>query len=70
MKLYRFEARVNRDHDVAVIVVAESENEAFDAAEVELEKSYLKTPIIEELSLMDTRIVAKQAAFVIGYDEN
>lgn len=68
MRLYRFEAKINREQDVAIVVVAESEAEAFDVAEIELEQSYLKTPIIEELSLMDTRIVNKHAAFVIGHD--
>lgn len=68
MRLYRFEARINREQDVAIVVVAENEEKAFDAAEIELEKSYLKTPNIEELSLMDTRIVNKQAAFVIGHE--
>jgi len=68
MKLYRFEARINRERDVFIVVAAEDEATAFDVAEVELEKSYLKTPIIEELSLMDTRMIGKHAGFVIGHE--
>ncbi|PYZ91722.1 hypothetical protein CR194_19060 [Salipaludibacillus keqinensis] len=68
MKLYRFEARVNKEKNVHIVVAAEDEATAFNVAEVELEKSYLQTPIIEELSLYDTRIITKHAGFVIGHE--
>lgn len=66
MRLYKFEAQINGDHAVGIVVAAESETAAFDTAETELEKAYLKTPLIEELSLTDTRIIRKNAGFVIG----
>jgi hypothetical protein len=66
LKLYRFEALINSSENVSIIVVASDELSAFEAAELELEKTYLKLPIIEELSLIDTRAIRKKAGFVIN----
>ncbi|MCE7791141.1 DUF3906 family protein [Salipaludibacillus sp. CUR1] len=66
MILYRFEARINQEEDVSIVVAADNETDAFDAAEIELEKYYLKTPLIEELSLIETRKISRKTGFVIG----
>lgn len=65
MKLYRFEAEINKEEHVQIVVVADGESAAFDTAEIELEKVYLKTPVIEELSLMETRRIGSKAGFVL-----
>jgi hypothetical protein len=69
LKLYRFEALINSRETVSVIVVASDELSAFEAAELELEKAYLKLPVIEELSLIDTKTIRKKAGFVINSQE-
>jgi c-di-GMP-binding flagellar brake protein YcgR len=66
LKLYRFEALINSSENVSIIVVASDELSAFETAELELEKNYLKLPVIEELSLIDTRTIRKKAGFVIN----
>ncbi|WP_179298886.1 DUF3906 family protein [Evansella halocellulosilytica] len=69
MKLYRFEAVINKEEHVHIVIAADGESTAFDAAEVELEKGYLKMPVIEELSLIETRRIGKKAGFVLRSQE-
>ncbi|MBM7096966.1 DUF3906 family protein [Bacillus sp. H-16] len=69
MKLYRFEATINKKDPVHIVVAAQDESTAFETAEVELEKVYLKMPVIEDLSLIETRRLGKKAGFVLRNQE-
>ncbi|ADU31592.1 DUF3906 family protein [Evansella cellulosilytica] len=66
MNIYRFEALINRDHTANIIVVANDEEKAFQLAEIELEKSYMKIPQIEELTLFEKKKVGNGAAYVLN----
>lgn len=54
MDLYRFEA-VLVNSVVPIVVVAQSEEQAFKLAEIELEKYFLPLPEVKELSLYEKR---------------
>ncbi|PFJ18864.1 hypothetical protein COD67_13430 [Bacillus cereus] len=64
MDLYRFEA-VLVNTIVPIVVVAQSEEQAFKLAEVELEKHFLRLPEVKEISLFEKKKIRKGAAFVI-----
>ncbi|MGH0429941.1 DUF3906 family protein [Bacillus hominis] len=64
MDLYRFEA-VLANSVVPIVVVAQSEEQAFKLAEIELEKHFLPLPEVKELSLYEKKKIRKGAAFVI-----
>ncbi|MGE7882420.1 DUF3906 family protein [Bacillus sp. NPDC094077] len=64
MDLYRFEA-VLANNIVPIVVVAQSEEQAFKLAEIELEKHFLPLPEVKEISLFEKKKVRKSAAFVI-----
>ncbi|MDH4421179.1 DUF3906 domain-containing protein [Bacillus sp. AFS054943] len=64
MDLYRFEA-VLANNIVPIVVVAQSEEQAFKLAEIELEKYFLPLPEIKEISLFEKKKIRKSAAFVI-----
>ncbi|MFA2691205.1 DUF3906 family protein [Bacillus mycoides] len=64
MDLYRFEA-VLVNSIVPIVVVAESEEQAFKLAEIELEKHFLPLPEVKEISLFEKKKIRKGAAFVI-----
>ncbi|PEX93479.1 DUF3906 family protein [Bacillus cereus] len=64
MDLYRLEA-VLANAVVPIVVVAESEEQAFKLAEIELEKHFLPLPEIKEISLFEKKKIRKSAAFVI-----
>ncbi|MCU4713204.1 DUF3906 family protein [Bacillus cereus] len=64
MDLYRFEAVLVSDI-VPIVVVAQSEEQAFKLAEIELEKHFLPLPEIKEISLFEKKKIRKGAAFVI-----
>ncbi|WP_394229533.1 DUF3906 family protein [Bacillus thuringiensis] len=64
MDLYRFEAVLVSDI-VPIIVVAQSEEQAFKLAEIELEKHFLPLPEVKEISLFEKKKIRKGAAFVI-----
>ncbi|CAM4011225.1 MULTISPECIES: DUF3906 family protein [Bacillus] len=64
MDLYRFEA-VLANNIVPIVVVAQSEEQAFKLAEIELEKHFLPLPEIKEISLFEKKKIRKSAAFVI-----
>ncbi|SDZ30670.1 Protein of unknown function [Evansella caseinilytica] len=66
MNIYRLEALINGNEYVDLVVIAGGEEAAFQLAEIELEKSYLKTPVIEEITLLEKRkLAAKGGGFVI-----
>lgn len=54
MDLYRFEA-VLVNSIVPIVVVAQSEEQAFKLAEIELEKHFLPLPEVKEISLFEKR---------------
>ncbi|GLV64069.1 hypothetical protein Bmyc01_27390 [Bacillus mycoides] len=64
MDLYRFEA-VLVNSIVPIVVVAQSEEQAFRLAEIELEKHFLPLPEVKEISLFEKKKIRKGAAFVI-----
>ncbi|HDR4864335.1 TPA: DUF3906 family protein [Bacillus cereus] len=64
MDLYRFEA-VLVNSIVPIVVVAESEEQAFKLAEIELEKHFLPLPEVKEISLFEKKKIRKGGAFVI-----
>ncbi|MDA2259188.1 DUF3906 family protein [Bacillus albus] len=64
MDLYRFEA-VLINNIVPIVVVAQSEEQAFKLAEMELEKHFLPLPEVKEISLFEKKKIRKGAAFVI-----
>ncbi|HHQ1471305.1 TPA: DUF3906 family protein [Bacillus anthracis] len=63
MDLYRFEAVLVSS--IVPIVVAESEEQAFKMAEIELEKHFLPLPEVKEIALFEKKKIRKSAAFVI-----
>lgn len=64
MDLYRFEAVLVSDI-VPIVVVAQSEEQAFKLVEIELEKHFLPLPEVKEISLFEKKKIRKGAAFVI-----
>ncbi|MBG9686322.1 DUF3906 family protein [Bacillus mycoides] len=64
MDLYRFEA-ILVNSIVPIVVVAQSEEQAFKLAEIELEKHFLPLPEVKEISLFEKKKIRKGAAFVI-----
>ncbi|MDA2182364.1 DUF3906 family protein [Bacillus cereus] len=64
MDLYRFEAVLVSDI-VPIVVIAQSEEQAFKLAEIELEKHFLPLPEVKEISLFEKKKIRKGAAFVI-----
>ena len=64
MDLYRFEA-VLVNSIVPIVVVAESEEQAFKMAEIELEKHFLPLPEVKEIALFEKKKIRKSVAFVI-----
>jgi len=64
MDLYRFEA-VLVNSIVPIVVVAQSEEQAFKLAEMELEKHFLPLPEVKGISLFEKKKIRKGAAFVI-----
>ncbi|ARK29444.1 DUF3906 family protein [Halalkalibacter krulwichiae] len=64
MNLYRFEVELE-DTSVEVIVAASADEVAFDTAEKEVEKNYLKLPIISSITLLEKKPIKKAVGFVI-----
>ncbi|CCW03522.1 MULTISPECIES: DUF3906 family protein [Bacillus] len=64
MDLYRFEV-VLVNSIVPIVVVAQSEEQAFKLAEIELEKHFLPLPEVKEISLFEKKKIRKGGAFVI-----
>ncbi|MFX3625233.1 MAG: DUF3906 family protein [Ectobacillus sp.] len=64
MELYRFEA-VTATDAISVVVVAENEEKAFRAAEIELKKYFLRLPDLKEITLYEKKKIRGSAGFVI-----
>ncbi|WP_416826804.1 DUF3906 family protein [Ectobacillus polymachus] len=69
MELYRFEVKTE-DKVIPVVIVAENEEKAFQSVEVELEKYFLRLPIICDITLYEKKRVRGSAGFVIDEMEN
>lgn len=52
MNLYRFEVTID-EVPIHVIIVADSDERAFQFVDVELEKHFLKMPDVEDISLYE-----------------
>lgn len=64
MTLYRFEAIVE-GKEVALVVAAQSEEEAFQFADIELEKYFLKVPQVDDLSMNELKKIRSGVSYVI-----
>ncbi|MEX6702253.1 DUF3906 family protein [Peribacillus frigoritolerans] len=65
MNLYRFEVTI-KEKPIHVIIVADSDEKAFDLVDIELEKHYLKIPEVDDISLYEKRKIKNGAGFVLS----
>ncbi|MBD8135562.1 DUF3906 family protein [Peribacillus frigoritolerans] len=65
MNLYRFEVTI-KEKPIHVIIVADSDEKAFDLVDIELEKHYLKMPEVDDISLYEKRKIKNGAGFVLS----
>ncbi|MDP9740960.1 UNVERIFIED_ORG: hypothetical protein QFZ59_002790 [Bacillus sp. B2I3] len=65
MNLYRFEVTIKKK-PIHVIIVADSDEKAFDLVDIELEKHYLKMPEVDDISLYEKRKIKNGAGFVLS----
>ncbi len=64
MNLYRFEVTIKQE-PIHVVIVAESDEQAFQLVDIELEKHYLKMPEVDDISLYEKRKIKNGAGFVL-----
>lgn len=69
MELYRFEVTTEAEV-IPVVIVADSEEKAFRAVEIELEKYFLRLPSIRDITLYEKKRIQSSAGFVIYETEN
>ncbi|AZV59662.1 DUF3906 family protein [Peribacillus castrilensis] len=65
MNLYRFEVTI-KEKPIHVIIVADSDEKAFELVDIELEKHYLKMPEVDDISLYEKRKIKNGAGFVLS----
>ncbi|MGE7184423.1 DUF3906 family protein [Peribacillus sp. NPDC006672] len=65
MNLYRFEVTI-KEEPIHVIIVADSDEKAFQLVDIELEKHYLKMPEVDDISLYEKRKINNGAGFVLS----
>ncbi|MEE3952482.1 DUF3906 family protein [Peribacillus frigoritolerans] len=65
MNLYRFEVTI-KEKPIHVIIVADSDEKAFELVDIELEKHYLKMPEVNDISLYEKRKIKNGAGFVLS----
>ncbi|MES9739809.1 DUF3906 family protein [Peribacillus frigoritolerans] len=65
MNLYRFEVTI-KEKPIHVIIVADSDEKAFELVDIELEKHYLKMPQVDDISLYEKRKIKNGAGFVLS----
>ncbi|MED4696395.1 DUF3906 family protein [Peribacillus frigoritolerans] len=65
MNLYRFEVAI-KEKPIHVIIVADSDEKAFELVDIELEKHYLKMPEVDDISLYEKRKIKNGAGFVLS----
>lgn len=64
LSLFRFEVEIE-GRSLAVVVAASDEDAAFLAAEREVEKNFLKLPVIDSITLLEKKPIRKTAGFMI-----
>ncbi|PJN89811.1 DUF3906 family protein [Bacillus sp. mrc49] len=64
MNLYRFEVTI-AEVPTHVIIVADSDEKAFQLVDVELEKHFLKMPDVEDISLYEKKQLTNGAGFIL-----
>ncbi|CAH0152586.1 hypothetical protein SRABI96_00751 [Peribacillus sp. Bi96] len=65
MNLYRFEVTI-KEEPIHVIIVADSDEQAFQLVDIELEKHYLKMPEVDDISLYEKKKIKNGAGFVLA----
>ncbi|OIK08684.1 DUF3906 family protein [Bacillus sp. MUM 13] len=65
MNLYRFEVTADKEV-IHVIIAAENDEAAFEMVDIELEKHYLRLPVIDDISLHEKKKIRKGAGFVLS----
>ncbi|MGE7878927.1 DUF3906 family protein [Peribacillus muralis] len=68
MNLYRFEVTID-DDPVHVVIVADSDEKAFQLVDVGLEKHFLKMPDVDDISLYEKKKLKNGAGFVLSQFE-
>jgi Protein of unknown function (DUF3906) len=68
MNLYRFEVTTPA-FVTSVIVAAEQDEKAFDLVEIELEKYFLKKPVIQDISLYEKRRIRGYGAGYVLHEQ-
>nr|WP_275580450.1 DUF3906 family protein [Metabacillus iocasae] len=63
--MYRFEVTIS-DQIMHVIIVANSDEHAFELVDVELEKHFLKMPDVKETVLYEKKRIRGGTGFVLG----
>ena len=64
LSLFRFEVEIE-GRSLAVVVAASDEEAAFLAAEREVERNFLKLPVIDAITLLEKKPIRKTAGFMI-----
>ncbi|MFE5429907.1 DUF3906 family protein [Peribacillus simplex] len=65
MNLYRFEVTI-KEKQIHVIIVADSDEKAFELVDIELEKHFLKMPEVDDISLYEKKKIKNGAGFVLS----
>ncbi|WP_110113706.1 DUF3906 family protein [Bacillus sp. CGMCC 1.16541] len=65
MHLYRFEVTIE-EQVIYVVIVANSDEHAFELVDIELEKHYLKMPNVKETVLYEKKRIRGGTGFVLG----
>ncbi|MBT2666987.1 MULTISPECIES: DUF3906 family protein [Bacillaceae] len=65
MNLYRFEVTI-KEKPIHVIIVADSDEKAFELVDIELEKHFLKMPEVDDISLYEKKKIKNGAGFVLS----
>ncbi|WLR52822.1 DUF3906 family protein [Bacillus tianshenii] len=68
MNLYRLQANTS-EGELDIIAAAPDEETAFEVAEIEIEKHFLKLPVINDIVLYELKKIRNGNAFVLGKQE-
>jgi len=66
--LYRFEVQLNKK-DIVAIIHAEDDTAAFTHLDVELEKFYLSSPEVREVTMREKKRIGKRSGYILDEDE-
>ncbi|MGL4820301.1 MAG: DUF3906 family protein [Bacilli bacterium] len=66
MELYRFIVEAKEQGEFPVIIVASGEEEAFRLLDIELEKHFVRTPELTDVTLYEKRRVGKGTGYVLA----